>query len=47
MSIAQYRANAKQARDRRRLYARISRMPNSTVRDELWAIAQREEMSDR
>ncbi len=47
MSISQYRANAKRSRQRRRLYARISRLPNSTVREELLAIAQRHEFGDR
>lgn len=47
MSITQFRANAKRARERRRLYARISRLPNSTVREELLAIAQRDEFGNR
>lgn len=41
MSFAQFRADVKSARTRRRLYARINAMPDSTVRDELLAIAQR------
>lgn len=41
MSFAQFRADVKRARIRRRLYARINAMPNSTVREELLAIAQR------
>ncbi|WP_099041545.1 hypothetical protein [Mycobacterium neglectum] len=47
MSITQYRANAKRARERRRLYARINSLPNSTVREELLAIAQRHEIAHR
>ncbi|MGE0218770.1 hypothetical protein [Mycolicibacterium sp.] len=43
MSFAQYRKNLKLARDRRRLYARIRSLPNSTVRDELIAVAARYE----
>jgi hypothetical protein len=43
MSITQFRANAKRARQRRRLYARINSLPDSTVREELLAIAQRED----
>lgn len=41
MSIAKFRADRRIARDRRRLYARISAMPDSTMRAELLAIAQR------
>jgi hypothetical protein len=47
MSITEYRANAKRAKERRRLYARISRLPNSTVREELLAIALRDEFGER
>ncbi|CAA0128471.1 Uncharacterised protein [Mycolicibacterium vanbaalenii] len=43
MSIANFRADVKRAVKRRRLYARINAMPDSTVRDELLAIAQRHE----
>lgn len=43
MSFAQFRADAKRARNRRRLYARINASPSSTVREELLAIAQRHE----
>jgi hypothetical protein len=46
MSFAQFRAEAKRARNRRRLYARINAMPSSTVREELLAIAQRHEFGD-
>ena len=46
MSISQYRANVKRANERRRLYARISRLPDSTVREELLAIAQRHEFGE-
>lgn len=47
MSFAQFRADAKRARSRRRLYARINAMPSSTVREELLAIAQRHESDER
>ncbi|HEX3285820.1 MAG TPA: hypothetical protein VHT50_14485 [Mycobacterium sp.] len=47
MSFAQFRADAKRARGRRRLYARINAMPSSTVREELLAIAQRHESDER
>jgi hypothetical protein len=47
MSITKYRANFKRARDRRRLYARINNLPDSTVREELLAIAQRHDFGDR
>jgi len=47
MSFAQFRADAKRARSRRRLYARINALPDSTVREELVAIAQRHEFGDR
>lgn len=47
MSFAQFRADVKRARSRRRLYARINAMPSSTVRDELVAIVQRQELNDR
>ncbi len=43
MSFAQFRVDVKRAVNRRRLYARINALPNSTVRDELLAIAQRYE----
>jgi hypothetical protein len=41
MSIAQFRADLTRAINRRRLYARINALPDSTVREELIAIAQR------
>jgi len=41
MSLAKFRADRRLARDRRRLYARINALPDSTVRAELLAIAQR------
>jgi hypothetical protein len=47
MSFAQFRADAKRARSRRRIYARINAMPESTVREELLAIVQRHELSER
>ncbi|MBI3216517.1 MAG: hypothetical protein HYZ38_22105 [Mycobacterium sp.] len=47
MSFAEYRHNIKRAHARRRLYARINGLPDSTVREELIAIAQRHEFGDR
>jgi hypothetical protein len=47
MSFAQFRADVKRARSRRRMYARINALPDSTVREELLAIAQRHEFSER
>ncbi|WP_174266876.1 hypothetical protein [Mycolicibacterium sediminis] len=41
MSISKYRADFTRAMNRRRLYARINSLPQSTVREELIAIAQR------
>jgi hypothetical protein len=46
MSFAQFRDNMKRANNRRRLYARINEMPDSTVREELIAVAQRYEFQD-
>ena len=46
MSLAQFRDNMKRATNRRRLYARINAMPDSTVREELIAVAQRYEFED-
>jgi len=43
MSVAQFRANLRIARDRRRLYARIRSLPDSSIRDELLAVAERYE----
>ena len=43
MTIARFRKDMKRAMNRRRLHARINSMPQSTVRDELVAIAQRYE----
>ena len=44
MSIAQFRADLKRARNKRRLYARINALPSdSTDRNELLAIARRSE----
>jgi hypothetical protein len=43
MSIAQFREDLTRAVSRRRLYARINALPDSTVREELIAIAQRHE----
>ena len=41
MSFAQFRADLTRSINRRRLYARINALPDSTVREELIAIAQR------
>lgn len=41
MSLAQFRADLSRTMNRRRLYARIYALPDSTVREELLAIAQR------
>ncbi len=46
MSFTQFRDNMKRANNRRRLYARINAMPDSTVREELIAVAQRYEFQD-
>ncbi|MET0454074.1 MAG: hypothetical protein ABW137_19760 [Mycobacterium sp.] len=43
MSFAQFRDDLTRAMSRRRLYARINALPDSTVREELLAIAQRYE----
>jgi hypothetical protein len=40
-AIVKFRSDMKRAINRRRLYARINSMPQSTVREELLAIAQR------
>lgn len=45
MSLAQFRADLTRTINRRRLYARINALPNSTVREELLAIAQRQDAS--
>lgn len=47
MSFAQFRADVKRARSRRRLYARINALPSSSMRAELLAIARRNEFSER
>lgn len=46
MSFVQFRDNMKRANNRRRLYARINAMPDSTVREELIAVAQRYEFEN-
>jgi hypothetical protein len=46
MSFAQFRADLTRSMNRRRLYARIYALPESTVRDELLAIAQRHDDND-
>ena len=43
MSIAQFRAGLTRTISRRRLYARINALPDSTMREELLAIAQRQD----
>ena len=43
MSITQFRADLTRSINRRRLYARINALPNSTIREELLAIAQRQD----
>jgi hypothetical protein len=43
MSITQFRADLARSINRRRLYARINALPNSTIREELLAIAQRQD----
>jgi hypothetical protein len=46
MPFAQFRADLTRQMSRRRLYARINALPESTVREELIAIAQRYEESE-
>jgi hypothetical protein len=46
MPFAQFRADLTRAMNRRRLYARINALPDSTVREELLAIAQRHEAAE-
>ncbi|MGB3480698.1 MAG: hypothetical protein WBB07_00590 [Mycobacterium sp.] len=46
MSITEYRASVKRSRELRRIYARIRDLPDSTVREELLAIAQRHEFGE-
>ncbi|BBX02564.1 hypothetical protein [Mycolicibacterium moriokaense] len=43
MSFAQFREKKKREMERRRMHARICALPDSTVREELIAIAQRYE----
>ena len=43
MSITQFRADLTRSINRRRLYARIYALPESTIREELLAIAQRQD----
>ncbi|WP_197417610.1 hypothetical protein [Mycobacterium sp. GA-2829] len=45
MSIKEFYASRKHAANRRRLYARIDSLPESTIRDELLIIAQRHELA--
>jgi transcription termination factor Rho len=44
MSFAQFREDLSRSISRRRLYARINALPDSTFREELLVIAQRQEM---
>ncbi len=46
MSFAQFRSDLTRSMNRRRLYARINALPDSTVREELLAIAQRYEEAE-
>jgi hypothetical protein len=43
MSIAQFHADLTRTISRRRLYARINALADSTMREELLAIAQRQD----
>jgi hypothetical protein len=43
MSITQFRGDLTRTINRRRLYARINALPDSTMREELLAIAQRQD----
>lgn len=47
MSFTQFRTDVKRAVNRRRTYARINALPQSTVRDELLAIARRHDDAHR
>jgi hypothetical protein len=47
MSFTQFRTDVKRAVNRRRMYSRINALPDSTVRNELLAIARRHEDSHR
>lgn len=47
MSLSQFRADLTRTMNRRRLYARINALPDSTVRRELLAIAQRHDTAQR
>ena len=46
MSFSQFRSDLTRGMNRRRLYARINALPDSTVREELLAIAQRYEEAE-
>jgi len=46
MPFAQFRADMTRAMNRRRLYAKINALPDSTVREELLAIAQRHDAAE-
>ncbi len=46
MPFAQLRSDLRRSMNRRRLYARIYALPDSTVREELLAIAQRHDEND-
>lgn len=47
MSFTQFRTDVKRAVNRRRTHARIKALPESTVRDELLAIARRHDDAHR
>jgi hypothetical protein len=46
MRFTQFRADMTRAMNRRRLYAKINALPDSTVREELLAIAQRHDSAE-
>lgn len=46
MPFARFREDLTRSMNRRRLYARINALPDSTVREELLAIAQRHDEND-
>jgi hypothetical protein len=46
MPFSKFRADMTRAMNRRRLYAKINALPDSTVREELLAIAQRHDSAE-
>jgi hypothetical protein len=46
MPFARFRADLTRSMNQRRLYARIYALPDSTVREELLAIAQRHDQNN-